>query len=275
MQRTILFVMLVSFLGCSEKNSTPALSEQENALLSTYVSGLEAIATKSPAADSLLAFYRSSATVARPLQDGNIQVLEAAKNPQQFFFVVPVVSEHVTSVPGEGVIAAAYSEQVMRLNNNSFTDFVRGILLAHELVHAQDELLHGEPPSDFLSDIWIAGEGHAHFVVYSILNEYTQNRWREQAVESAHERRRWAIDHGYSKAAMSFSPLPSDSLRIVSIVGELSRADFDMLLTQFIVDANMLNIKEVTEGNPQDYQVLAHEFLYTYYARFGANTEPQ
>lgn len=274
-----LWVCLLGFAlvgggGCEKRDEparqTPlAYTLEESHLLQSYVDGLAEIAKTSPMADTLLTFYQTASTKARPHPGGDVQVLESPKT-DKYFFVVPQVGVQTTPLPNQGAVAARYEGRVMELNNNNFSPFVRGLMVGHELVHARDEILDGEPPSEPLSPTWLTGEGHAHYVVYTILNEYTSGTWKLKAIESAHERRQLALANGHSEAAMTFNASSADSVRMVEMFGPLGLDDLSLLLTQFTVDANMLNLKEVTAGDMEKYQSLAGEFLYEFYSRYGA-----
>ncbi|MFA6525450.1 MAG: hypothetical protein WCT33_04270 [Patescibacteria group bacterium] len=269
----LLVVFLAFSAGCSknasrEKGTTslPTLSVDEQALVDSYVNGLSTIAQRSTTADSLLAFYHQSSFLGRPVNDSEVQVVSVPRG-EMSFVVVPFISKRTTLVEGQGVVAAAYSNQMMALYNNDFSNLVRGILLAHELVHAIDDVVHGENESVALSSEWLVGEGNALHVVYSILNEYTNGQWRAKALESAHERRKWATSNGHSEAAISFGVNSADSLRVTTMLGQLKNDDLNALLTQFMVDVNMLNFYEVSGNNMDEYQYLAGEFLHEFYSK--------
>lgn len=277
--RVWLLIIIIAVVGCGKdprqttEQAKPPLTytAEERALLDSYVGGLAEIAKKSPTADSLLAFYWRAATLARPFADGQVQVLEAPKS-NICFFVVPHTEIMTGGLrPDQGAVAAEYGNQIMGLHNNTFSKFVRGLMLGHELVHAEDELLNGEQPSqEQLSAEWLSGELHAHATIYQVLNEYTGGQWREMAIQSAHERRGWAVENGYSEAAMTFNATDTDSTRMVDMFGPMSYVDLSALLTGFTFDANMLNLKEVSADDMEKYQSLAGEYLYEFYSRYGA-----
>jgi hypothetical protein len=267
------FFVLVFSAGCNKSPSTErgnessaTLSAEEQALVVSYVDGLSAIAQQSATADSLLEFYRQSSFLGRPVNDREIQVVSAPKSKMSFI-VVPFVNKHTTLVEGRGVIVAAYDNRMMALYNNNFSSLIRGILLAHELVHAIDDIVYGEKGSTPLSLEWLAEEGNALHAVYSILNEYTNGQWRAKALESARERRKWATSNGHSEAAMVYGVNSADSLRVITMLGQLENDDLNALLTQFMVDVNMLNFYEVSGGNMEEYQHLAGEFLHEFYKK--------
>ncbi|MFA6392395.1 MAG: hypothetical protein WCW66_06700 [Patescibacteria group bacterium] len=272
----LLIVAILATIGCGKKNESQSslptvarLTTQEQVLIDSYINGLSALAQKSATADSLMVFYREAAVLARPISDGQIMVVESPRSDKAFMVVpyVDVVTQ--TRTGGEAFVAAQYGGRIMALYNNGFSDLVRGLLLGHEIVHAQDEIISGEKESEPFSPTWLNGEAHAQYVMHNVLSEYTGDMWRNVVHESARERRSWAVSNGYSEAAMTFSPVGADSTRVVDVFGQLSDDDLTVLLTQLTFSANMFNFYEITKGDMVKYESYAGQFLYEFYAQLG------
>jgi hypothetical protein len=251
--------LVASVASCGEcgqeKESSPTAStaeptmdltvpEEQVRIIQETRAALEFVAAKSSSAKQVLAFYDENAIVAR--SEGNqMRVVTAPPPGQTFFFIVgdptPVkVKEGAGGVFARFECGAPFPR--MKVHAGQTAQLIRGLMLAHELEHAGDCLLHGEPESQFLDDTWLLGELHAHARVSRILDQWTEGGWNRIVEASQKRREAIAVGKGSRPESSIFGQLPEDHAAIVQQFGELDAIGLGLLFFQLDVDANLKNV---------------------------------
>ena len=268
----VVVVALVSIIlvSCSQQTE-PKLTVRERQLIESSRSSLAQLAETSQAAKELLLFFDNEATLAKYIDKETFQVVEDPQSPH-FFYVVadttkPVLGEQRSYVAAEFDIGI----RCLTLYDYQFSGLVQGLFLAHELQHAMDCVLGGEKVSTFISVEWLMGEYHALWTVKEILNQHTEGEWEEIALTSRAKRESLSIALGHDTSFFTFGPAPGDSSRIVALFGNLAPDDYNSLVTQMIIDANMYNVKEIAGADTMLFFNGALDFLETFYSTYGAH----
>ncbi len=265
-----LLAVFVFFWMSLSRNSELKLSEREKQILWHSWSGLAELSEYSPHADSLLQFYDANKVLAKYVDEESFQVLEKPKG-QTFFFVYadPMKKE---LLPGQAKIAAQFEKETVSLEvfDFNFHPLVQGLFFAHELKHAKDFCTGLEGLEEPLSPPWLSGELRAHTICYLILNDFTEGGWREAVLESRTTRESYALSQGKKSEAFTFGAFPEDSARVAALfqVKALTRQDYDALLTQLNIDANMMNIRHHVGDDQKAFVNGALEFLGEFYSRY-------
>jgi hypothetical protein len=158
----------------------------------------------------------------------------------------------------------------MMLHGGHASQLARGLMLAHELEHARDCLLNGEPDSKVLSESWLMGELNAHAKVMLVLNEWTQGGWKKIVSASRERREAMTASRGHRPESSVFGQLPEDREAFAKQFGVLDDVTIGLLFFQLDVDANLLNINVQMQryGRPEA-EAMGHylEVLHALYAQ--------
>lgn len=242
-------------------------------ILDASRAALALVAQKSAAAAKLLAFYDQNAVPAKA-EAGTTIVVTTPKFDQPTPFFVDADPRQLIVEEGAagGAVFARFvchPTPGMRLRTSTeISPFVRGVLLAHELEHATDCLLQGEPDSQPLDDTWLLGELRAHGKVFIILNEATKNGW-STIVNTSQQRRQAIIATRSARPESSiFGQLPEDVADIKKLFGDVPLIDVGFYLAQLDIDANVENVKvSLALYKQPDSEFVPHcmEVLHSFY----------
>lgn len=267
MQRVLIALSVILGLvvsGCSHKEDEPvpasrpaatvqatasaeqiAIPADQRQILDTSRAALALVAQRSASAAKALAFYDRNAVPAKA--EGGSTIVATLPTPDQptpFFVDADPRPLVVTS---DGAVFAhfvCHPTPGMRLRtSDQISPFVRGVLLAHELEHATDCLLQGEPDTRPLDDNWLLGEFHAHSTVFVILNETTKNGWGTLVKASQQRRQTIIAQRGARSESSIFGQLPEDVADIKQLFGDAPSVDMGFYLAQLDIDANVENVK--------------------------------
>ncbi|MFA5889323.1 MAG: hypothetical protein WC857_03820 [Candidatus Paceibacterota bacterium] len=273
----LLALMFCVFAYCvpaqSQEDSTysalalPVLTEAENQILDTARDDLAALAELSATAKELLEFYDAHAVRAKYVDSRLFEVVEPLDSPLDFFIVanpnpIPLLREE------DAIFAEFFCEsRSVILATCGFGPLVRGLCLAHEIVHARDCTDEdGEIVAEPLSDLWLFEEYEAHHTVFMVINEMTNGKWLEAAQESAKQRQRIMAESN-EPYAYTMGPVPSDEDLIRNCVSIESPLDAGFYATDMIVSANMLMIEQCATSD-EEFGAGMIDLLFTLYSDF-------
>ena len=249
----------------------PVLTEPENRILDTAREDLAALAEQSATAKELLEFYDAHAVRAKFVDSHLFEVVETLDSPLDFFIVadpnpIPLLREE------DAIFAEFFCEsRSVKLATCGFGQLVRGLCLAHEIVHARDctENDYDEEGTvtEPLSDPWLLEEYEAHHAVFMIINEMTEGKWLAAARESALQRQQITVAEGHEPYAYTMGPLTDDEDRIRKCVPIESPLDVGFYGTDLVVSANMLTIEQYAVSD-EDFGAGMIDFLFTLYSDF-------
>ena len=159
----------------------------------------------------------------------------------------------------------------MMLRGGTTSKLTRGLMLAHEVGHAQDCLLHGEPETNQIDDNWLVGELNAHAKVMMILNEWTDGGWKKIVAASQERRVAMTVAMGKRPESSLFGQLPEDREMFVAQFGELDDISAGLYFFQLDVDANIKNVNTQMKnyGRPEE-EAMAHyiDVIRALYAKY-------
>ena len=235
------------------------------------------LAAKSPAAKEQLAFYDEAAIIGKYEVGVGIRVINTAR-PGQIVGFFLVADPTPIDMKGESRGAefanfecSAGSPPGMLLRDGETSKLTRGLILAHEIAHAKDCLLNGEPESKRLSRDWLMGELNAHARVMTILNEWTDGGWKKIVTASRDRRVAETIAKGKRPESSAFGVMEEDRALFIKQFGELDHITQGLLFFQLNVDANIsnINLQMKNLGRPED-EAMGHclDMLRALYGQF-------
>jgi hypothetical protein len=118
---------------------------------------------------------------------------------------------------------------------------------------------------------WLAGEYRAHLTIWRILNEFTQDQWRKISEASRVERESLSVVQNHLPTAFTLGVVPGDSARVAGLFQSLKWNDYNALLTQLVVDANVQNIHYHAGRDTLAFQNGVMEFMSVFYSKYGAH----
>lgn len=248
------------------------IPDDQMAIISAAHASLVEIAKRSKKAAELLAFYDAYGLPAIRMDDNYMKVATTPTTP--IWFLVVANPARIATEDKLAHIGAQFSchPPAMYLQKIDMSAFMQGILLAHELSHANDCLVNHEPPSRYPDPDWLLGEGNAHQTVYEILSQYSDGKWAELVMASRARREAFAISQGGHPEAMVFSVTPEDEPAITAMFGTLDPVSMGTLDSQLSVDANMANVDVQSDRYKlTGEQRMSHrvEFLQKFYETSG------
>lgn len=251
------------------------LPPDQSRILREARQGLQALTEQSPHALTLLRFYDTRRLLGY-VDNSTIRAFETSPTDGVRRFYVVGNPTRRLEAGDTGVYAefSCYPHPVMTLHDSNASSMTRGLLLAHELEHARDCLLNGEPESEQFSDVWLQGELNAYRTTQRILNELSNGAWTRSLVPNSwRERQAILTSQGRNLQESAFGDLPSDRSRFTSVFPFI---DHDLgflsyLGTQMNLDANGYNVSRVARErgiSPQDEARVQIEMIRGYYQSF-------
>lgn len=236
-----MFLMAITIVFA--RNAAVELPPEQAVIIAKAREALTTIADKSARAKELLAFYDQNAVKAKILSNNTTMVVEPLRTPTWFIVVVdPRVVERWMAVFIYGRFDCG--NRVLVLNETTARNEILGLLIAHELSHAEDCVIRGEPPNlQPIDPLWFIGERNAYQTVYVILNEMTGGGWKT-LVEASQERREAIVTRdGGRPEAFFFGTTERDVSGVEALFNrDLNIEEMDFLLTQLNVDTGMTNV---------------------------------
>jgi len=242
------------------------LPDDQKQIIDRIKNSLEKISTKSKRAKILYEFFNEHAILARYMSDGRFVIITQPKNSIDFFVAIDPFPKKFEKT----VALATFSCEplpVMSLTNYNGSSFADGIMLAHELSHAEDCVYRGEPNSNPLSPIWLHGELNAHRSIATILSEYTGGKYKNIVLDSSKRRAQILRDSGKRPYSFVMGNPAGDEEAIVQVFGKQDDLTTNFLLTQLSVDANIANIINHFKNDSEAIDQVVLEFLGTFYNR--------
>ncbi len=251
----LLFMFTTSNLAIAAEKEL-SIPKDQLALLDKARKALVKIAAKSDRAKGLLALYNNHAVPALTDSD-QVRIVSIPKVVPYFFVAANPRVE--TQVSNEGGTFAYFNctEQPSLLLKNfpTVSETVHGIMLAHELVHAEDCLFGGEGANKQHDDAWLIGELHAHNTVWMLLNDISDGGWNKVVTGSLRRRMQMMSAGQDNPKAMVFGYSTDDIVSIEKMFGAQDDVAIGALIAQLQVDVNMLKIALNTPGSGVLYDV--------------------
>lgn len=265
-------VLLLVIPGCGGLKAarSPSLTLElmtpaHTAYLDAYAEGLARLAGKSATADTLYAFYRSHAIPAQLV--GGQAFVPVRLATGQDFYVAPAITDTVdTEAPTFVVAGYSYDLDLLVLRSIDLTPLLRGLYLAHELVHAYRDKVRQVPQYALLSEAWVREEIIAHVAESRFLNEYTNGAW-DRVVQDGVNRWLRLIERQDLVPDEVFELVAREDERALSgLFPRLPVVDFDLI---FMMYRHTLTIRRYshTAATLEDAQRSILRYFMAYYAQ--------
>lgn len=243
------------------------MPEDQKQVIERIKNSLGEIAEKSQRAKILYDAFNKYAVPARHMDNGGFMVVEQVKKDIGFFIHADPLPRKFEKTSALATFSC-HPMPAMELKNYPGSKFTEGILLAHELSHAEDCLMRGEPESRPLSPEWLLGEFNAHRAVAIILSEYTDGKYRKIVEESSTRRAIMLREQGKKPYSFVMGNPPGDAEAIIRVFGKQDNLAMNFLLTQLTVDANITNIVGFFKNDTEAIDKVVLEFMTAFYGHY-------
>lgn len=244
-----------------------ALTKEESKLVQSALSGLDMVAKRSPSAKAKLIWIRRYGIPATFSTNGDSIIPSRLPNEAYAIWLIPFGEQrHVGQ--GDATMAMGYVARLRAVlfSAGNFSPVMKGILLAHELQHADDNINHGvrmDPNDREARDL---EERSAYMFEHQVLEEYSQGRWSHAVQASLADRQVWKVRQGLAWQGLTFQDMPKDSIYLVRACPGINRYDLGPLSVQLAIDTNFHLVDSVAAGNDAIRQEGQRTFLRRYFS---------
>ena len=250
-------ILFLSLLSCSSPApqtapTTPApvtvtepatslIPPDQKAVIDHAVSGLKQLCAKSARACELLDFFTKNSIEAVALPDG-VRIV-SAPDVQYPFLVIGIPGAHKNtgniSFSGARFGRDQGPVPIMELNGSDTHPLGAGLMLAHELTHAEEHFLHAEPMSEYPEPNWLISEGVAHHTVSVVLDQYTGGTWSKAIASRMDNIQEYLAKTGQDPKLAAFGRGPNDVLTIKATLPGADDVTIGALLAQMDIETSM------------------------------------
>lgn len=252
------------------------LPPDQAAVIAHAKAGLKLLCKRSGRARDLSIFFYTNSVEAEIIPEG-VKVV-SAPGYRYPFLVIGVPAEHETTGK-RSFIGARFSGHsgpvpIIELRGTQFHTLGAGLMLAHELTHAEEHFFHSEPASEFPDPNWLMGEIVAHRSIFQVLNEYTDGAWLRAIENRVRRVEAFLASKGQDPKLAVFGQNSEDVAAIKGMLPDIDDVTIGMLLAQMDVDTNMARVDQWSDRlslPDMDRRMVAISTMHGFYERMEYN----
>lgn len=230
---------------------------EEKRAINEAIKGLERLAEHSAQAKHALDFLRQN-SVPACLDDSTVAVYPVDSTQvlgPTGFYLAPFISGFSVGA-GSTTMAAGYLPRLRTLliTVTDLSTLVRGLLMAHELKHAEDNLVNSYTLGQRGSGEEVTAEMSAYGGQRVVLDQYTNGGWSRIVAESCLERAKFKEDRQIPPHHFTFDSVPGDSARIVNLLPGTTVKDLGPLTVILTMDANYALVDQFAQEEQVRFQ---------------------
>lgn len=206
--------------------------------------GLLELAKKSARAAAYLAFFDKHAIQAITTQQKGLHLIGSRRSAEDFY--VTAISTPLAIRKDGGMMAIAtfscLPTPVMVFQNYPTSGFMKGVILAHELSHAEDCTVFHQTYVQLGSDAFAQAEMKGYMVSIEILRDFNGVVWDLLVEKIRAQREKGALQAGVDPDAFAYGLLSEnfEEVRTMLLPG-MSNMDFNLLAGHLELAANFAN----------------------------------